>query len=894
MASAAPQQPIDSLSNKLQNWLATCLESAEPSTVKDALRLDARSFFHHLIEHTTVVTQDGVVLTTKKPAHEETIAKFIQQLEPAFCSRHAARANALQLLCGAIEGIQPAKLSRNTTKLIGAFLLGHCCPIEMETMDSSVGHDETVRDAAIVCLAALIKSRLDDSDEAAIVESVSTRLDLAVQGVERRCAVAETEMDEYDRSRRGGISMLPRSRRSICFDLIRSAVEGVQVVVDQYSLTDSARAATRDNIAKLVSYTATCMHGESDPRCLVQLLELLRAMQVTFAPFFLPIAASSFPARDVFEAVAPYYPVQFTPPPNDIHGITRQSLHAALMAILCEVRLGQASGPESMLNLTAGIFIERLCPPEDDGTTNSTSADILEAVQDLDRLLFRGTDSYCDQLDESTLRTLATALFSAHTKASFGDFESDGNATKTKTAADECRNLVSKVALHLESGICEKLWAIFVLDTIRTHSSVLASSPQSNQGRASIAYIAALAACGGQRTLRSCLDVCLPFLIDILRQEEHDEEKLAAAVYGVAAFFSSTRVAVHRASSQDIAFHPHPLRAYSSAAFQCLCTILDIQEATSLEGSSPNNLGIQIAAIRAMEAVLMASPRDQLEDGDLRRIEHFLDFIADVVVSSSLVHVNKELGREHACCRTLGTLLGRSLHHFEGESGQAIRASCLIEENNTVQEHLQAKIFLQLLTSVSREPANTGASRFDRMVLASACKDSPSASSEVVGRLALLFYESLKTNRMSAEVQSFARTLSFVFRFGGVFASESFHRLSHPAITSEDILDLLGCSDDNNTGATRKGSFRATLDAGMSMLKLPATTEQLEDVAAAVSRQLLSNKVATHSLIFISCQRIVPTIIRAGFAVTPSVRGRSNSSALDQTSRSCFPGCTST
>jgi hypothetical protein len=567
----------------------------------------------------------------------------------------------------------------------------------------------------------------------------------------------------------------------------------------------------------------------------MQLLDLLRAIQVVLAQFFLPTSAASFPARDVFDAVAPYYPVQFSPPPNDTHGITRYSLHTALMAVLCEVKLGKANGPDSNINLTTAMFLERISPPEDEDACNATNADILEGLQDLDTLLFPGNDTHCSELDESTLRALSIALFSAHAKASFAGSEHRESGSSNKTAAGECRNLVSKIAYQLEATNCQTLWNIFVQDTIRTQSSSLASAPQSNEGRASIAYLAALAACGGQRTLRSCLDICLPLLLDIVQHEAHDEERLAAAIYGIAAFFASSRVAIHRANSQAIDFHPHPLRAYSSAAFQSLCTVLDINDVLSPpnEPRKPKSIGVQIPAIRAMEAVLMASPQDHLRGDDLRRIKHFLDFIMDLVVSNSRATVDcaPEPGIEIACSRTLGTLLGRSLHDSK-EADRTTNSICVIDEVTALNEHLRMDIFQQLLTSVGGESATQ---RFDRMVLALACSDSFAVSRRVVAAIVALLYDALKTNRENTEVKCYARTLSFVFRHGGPFASKSFHELSSPSVTSEDIVDIIGSSVGNAGSEACSRELRPNLDVGMSMLKLPATTEQLEDVAKAVS-----------------------------------------------------------
>jgi DNA repair/transcription protein MET18/MMS19 len=70
------------------------------------------------------------------------------------------------------------------------------------------------------------------------------------------------------------------------------------------------------------------MEGEKDPRCLILCLRVLRRLQKA-----LPEAADEH-AETVFDVTACYFPITFTPPPNDPYGITPEMLAAALQDVL--------------------------------------------------------------------------------------------------------------------------------------------------------------------------------------------------------------------------------------------------------------------------------------------------------------------------------------------------------------------------------------------------------------------------------------------------------------------------------------------------------------------------------------------------------------------------------
>ncbi len=67
-----------------------------------------------------------------------------------------------------------------------------------------------------------------------------------------------------------------------------------------------------------------CVEGEKDPRCLILCLKVLSRTQAAF-----PAAADEH-IEALFDVTACYFPITFTPPPNDPYGITPEMLSQAL------------------------------------------------------------------------------------------------------------------------------------------------------------------------------------------------------------------------------------------------------------------------------------------------------------------------------------------------------------------------------------------------------------------------------------------------------------------------------------------------------------------------------------------------------------------------------------
>jgi hypothetical protein len=167
------------------------------------------------------------------------------------------------------------------------------------------------------------------------------------------------------------------------------------------------------------------LHGESDPRCLLQLLQLFDSVLVVFHSILNDNGNNNYYNNTVivsifFDAVSPYYPVQFHPPPNDVHGITRSSLRKAVLRVLsCTLYDTEPyeGSDENMSSLTCCLILDCLVPSSDDEPITYTEQ--VEILEDLHSFLF---DSYgsgstitiLENLDIKQLQHVAEALQKIH------------------------------------------------------------------------------------------------------------------------------------------------------------------------------------------------------------------------------------------------------------------------------------------------------------------------------------------------------------------------------------------------------------------------------------------------------------------------------------------------
>jgi hypothetical protein len=778
--------------------------------------------------------------------------------------------------------------------------------------------DDDVRDAAVTALKALLRSQLEmfptqqsqtpDSKNShspiskalgVVHQSMELRLELAILGLRYRCQVDDTNKphdmmssgDGYETDDPGfhiedGLSHLPRLKRTLCFALLEDALDGMKgdelmskKLQSQSSKTSPSHfsspidateimipSSLSQTMVTFVSLTSSCMHGETDPRCLLQLLRLLNKIQQILIPIFDCIARKlseigmytelvevAFPSIEIFDAVAPYYPVQFTPPKNDPHGITRSMLQDSLLAVLCErgtnynsdFRSRRNSGSdreekEPMITLAARLFLERLEPPNasdydppSDGSKPGAT-DKLDAVKDLTALLLSQSPSINDALTRVStdfLSELSSTMVRVHEEAVASD---------TKPLASAIRKFSSRLAYRLEflaggSSCNALLWEAYVVGVLRHIAPTLGSAPQGIHGRASTAYFASMAAEGGLMTLNKVLDYCYPQFIDVLSLFDEngksgkkscvsrDEEKLAAALRGIAALTSSCRVALQKwqRGKNGVQVYPHPLLPYTKATIRKISMILT--EIIDEDEVGP----FSVSAVGALESLLTASELNVLDEKDIAPLEQSLKLMSRFMLrGEGQEHTVSTIEHEWylACARLLGAVISVGLHQSTSSDGVQTTGCERISE-------LASILLPRTLESVTNPPKEESATlhpiRYDWAILAGACANGPlKLSEQIVSDLISRIISSLQSNQ--SDLKTSMMVLSYITTHGGPNVGIAFHGLSPPNPTPFDLIQemcqpLRSPSDDIMLPSRN-------LQVGMSMLQLPVSRAREEKV----------------------------------------------------------------
>mmetsp|Transcript_4110 Transcript_4110/g.9913 ORF Transcript_4110/g.9913 Transcript_4110/m.9913 type:complete len:1275 (-) Transcript_4110:2478-6302(-) len=790
--------------------------------------------------------------------YEEALARLIRDLGPPFMSNNLpSRLRGLYVLLGAIEGCRDKNMSNSCLVLLGDFLTLQCGPIVDDEYEED--YDSMIRDISIQCLSGLVGTPTTSLVEEGkkIAEALVIRVDYARKGVERRCAAADdmdlgvgmgTESEDlfYTKDIRGGLSSLPRSKRSLCFVLLIRAVHGISEVaksattLTKQQMQSSHVASIQSHFVQFADFTARCIHGESDPRCLLQLLELLYNTQLTLCDWFLIKSSGNpsltFPIEEFFDAVAPYYPIQFTPPPNNVHGITREGLHDTLISVLSFTKMDEASREyrkPTMLSCSINLFLEPLLPGPSDEESPS-SLEKLESLECISNLLFPirkqkdgkqpdTAESECLNLSFDEVRSLSSALISTHDEASVGTRHQGGDLSdQNKVLAERCRYLASRVARELEKVNKNGklgLWERFVSEPLDKEMKKLALTPAF--AKTSIAYEASLATSGGPRTLRMCLAKGLGPLLGFLREHIDDStENTLAAIHGIAAFTSSSNVALSKSLSEGVELTPHPLKPFAGEACNLLLTIVESKV-------SSQSLSLKTAASSCLECLLVSSLERDLQLDELtERVCNFLKGLLENLLmakESDIVSDGDELADYRlVSSKILGRIIGLSLsERDDGDLKDATSKSILMVP--IVQDYIRKEVFSKLQATAFDEVEGYHGERYDRLALSTACTASAKLASSVVGSHLKTLLHELKGSISSRPTQVCLEALSFALRSS---VGENVIRAFHENEVVDDILEVV-CNE-------LIGSASAQISDSISQVALTPTNTSKEKLKSKI------------------------------------------------------------
>lgn len=162
---------------------------------------------------------------------------------------------------------------------------------------------------------------------------------------------------------------------------------------------------------------ALAVEGEKDPRCLLVTLEIVQRTLCHFAASLQSIDGGTVVLEELFDVTACYFPIAFTPPPKDPHGITRAMLASALTGVFASTyRIAHLVMPLLFEKLSSSIMASKLDAIEalrvcmESYGQTAILPFVREASDSLRNEAVHGSDADVAQAALACVRTMVTTL----------------------------------------------------------------------------------------------------------------------------------------------------------------------------------------------------------------------------------------------------------------------------------------------------------------------------------------------------------------------------------------------------------------------------------------------------------------------------------------------------
>ena len=233
--------------------------------------------------------------------------------------------------------------------------------------------DENLRHHGVLVLAEVVSRLVDagalDTSIEPVVAFFAERIGdyLTMEPTLQGCAaLARCAQLPADAPLRIVTSLLDRCDLRSLVQAQRHAAMGVLLALVQAHWPALAGSGTH-----LLLETVRSIDGEKDPRNLLRYFQLLRAMCARCEASACGGLDEVLP--EIFEALMAYFPITFTPPPNDLHQITSQHL---LQALLRTLQASPHFATTAMPYLAAKLTEEG----DDDHETRTTRLQVLQSL----------------------------------------------------------------------------------------------------------------------------------------------------------------------------------------------------------------------------------------------------------------------------------------------------------------------------------------------------------------------------------------------------------------------------------------------------------------------------------------------------------------------------------
>ncbi|CAI5714254.1 unnamed protein product [Hyaloperonospora brassicae] len=385
------------------------------------------------------------------------------------------------------------------------------------------------------------------------------------------------------------IPQLGQAMRKLCFELMQLAL--AQETVVELLLLESVPSTTQndededgdgavaaadgdvkpcggDELGRQFAQTfLSAMEGEKDPRNLLLCMQVARTLLSKLEPVFSRSAAL---LQQYFDIVSCYFPIIFTPPPNDPYGISSETLILSLRHAF--------AASDLLAPLVLPFLLKKL------------SSTVVEAKLDaLQTLVFCG-ERYSVNAMLLQMHEVAMALYNEVL-----DGEKQEIIAEARRAISRLSGVVARAKSHGMPG-ATYAWSKFVADLaaraadqLREHAADSMVSVSAGQILAALGHDSAL-------SLAHVLDVAVPLLVEQLGNESSGSESIPSKYE---ATLARTLLLVDMIDREiDQSGQAQPMRPHAPALIDALVSFLSIDQDSQLNaGSSPTARCIAVRAL---------------------------------------------------------------------------------------------------------------------------------------------------------------------------------------------------------------------------------------------------------------------------------------------------------
>ncbi|GMF38733.1 unnamed protein product [Phytophthora fragariaefolia] len=373
------------------------------------------------------------------------------------------------------------------------------------------------------------------------------------------------------------IPQLGQAMRKMCFDLMQLALAQpavVELLLDSVPASKDAQDASVDDaeqsedLGRQFAQTFLgAMEGEKDPRNLLLCMQVARTLLAKLEPVF---SRSDALLRQYFDIVSCYFPIIFTPPPNDPYGITSEGLILSLRHAF--------AASDLLAPLVLPFLLKKL------------ASTVVEAKLDaLQTLVFCG-ERYSVNALLLQMHAVATALYDEVL-----DGEKQEVITEARLAISRFSGVVARAKAKDTPGAAYA-WSKFVVELTARAAGELRENAADSMVSVSAGQVLAALGHDSSMSFAHVLKIAVPLLVEQLEHESSGSESVPSKCEAALARILLLVDTIDREIDQS--GQAQPMRPHAPALIDALVNFLSTDQDNQANPSSS-----QTARCVAVEAL---------------------------------------------------------------------------------------------------------------------------------------------------------------------------------------------------------------------------------------------------------------------------------------------------